>query len=213
MADKLKLKAQVRDDAGSASAKKARDNGQLPAIVYGHKKESVAITVSAHDFVAGLRHGHRLMDLSIGSKNETVIVKEVQYDHLGRNIIHADLVRVSASEKITVNVPIELKGTAKGTHEGGMIEEQTDHIEVECKATAIPESIAINIKEVGVGDHLCAKDIVLPDGVKLISDPEMVLVTCHVIVEAKTTEEMEEEQPSTPEIISEKKDDEPEAKE
>jgi len=213
MADKLKLKAQVREDAGSTSAQKVRENGQIPAIVYGHKKDSVAITVSAHDFIKGLRHGHRLMDISIGSKKETVIVKEVQYDHLGRNIIHADLMRVSASEKIHVNVPIELKGTAKGTHEGGMIEEQTDHLEIECTATAIPESIAVNVKEVGVGDHICAKDVAMPDGVKLISDPELVLVTCHLFAQAKTTEEVEEEQPTAPEIIGEKKDDEPEAKE
>ena len=203
MAKTLLLKAELREQAGSKNAAKVRKQGRIPAIVYGHKQEPVAISLDAHNFVEGLHHRHRLMDVQIGKKKEKMIVKDLQYDYLGKNIIHADLMRVDVTETIKVTVPIELKGTAKGTHEGGIIEEHADHLEIECKATDIPETIVVWVKEVSVGDALHASDIELADGVKLVSSPETLIVTCHLVAAAKTTEQVEEEMPVVPEVISE----------
>jgi large subunit ribosomal protein L25 len=211
----LSLKAQIREHAGSKPAARLRKAGRIPAIVYGHKEEPVAISLDAHNFVEGLHHGHRLMDVQIGSKKQKIIVKDLQYDALGKNVIHADLMRVDMTETVKVNVPIELKSaaTAKGTHEGGIIEEHANQLEVECKVTDIPETLVVSVKEVGVGDALHASDIELPPGVKLISDPQTLLVTCHLVAAAKTTEEIEEEVPATPEVISEAKEGEEETEE
>jgi len=77
-------------------------------------------------------------------------------------------------------VPIQLKGTAKGTHDGGVITEHIDHLEIECQAASIPETIVISVKDVEVGDTLHASDIELPEGIKLVSDPEMLESWCHV---------------------------------
>ena len=205
MAKTLLLKAEIRERTGTKAVQKIRKEGRIPAIVYGHKKTPVAISLDAHNFAEGLHHGHRLMDVQINKKKEKIIVKDLQYDYLGKNIIHADLMRVDITETIRVTVPIELKGAAaaKGTHEGGIIEEHTDHLEVECKATDIPETIVVSVKEIGVGDALYASDIELPEGVKLVSSPEMLLVTCHLVAAAKTTEEVEEEMPTAPEVITE----------
>jgi len=203
MGKTLRLKAGIRQQTGSKAAAKVRKDGQIPAIVYGHKQEPVAISLDAHDFVEGLHHGHRLMDVQIGKKPQKVIIKDLQYDHLGKDIIHADLMRVEAGETITVTVPIELKGIAKGTEEGGIIEGHTDHLEVECKVTDIPESIVVSVKDINVGDALHARDIELPDGLKLVSDPEMLMVTCGLVAAAKTTEQLEEEAPVAPEVIGE----------
>jgi len=210
----LLLKAELREHAGSKHAAKVRKQGKIPAIVYGHKQESVAISLDAHNFVEGLHRRHRLMDVQIGKKKEKMIVKDLQYDYLGKDIIHADLMRVDVTETIKVMVPIELKGaaTAKGTHEGGIIAEHADHLEIECKATDIPETIVVLVKEVGVGDALHAGDIELPEGVKLASSPEMLLVTCHLVAAAKTTEQVEEEMPVAPEVITEAKESEEEGK-
>ena len=215
MAKTLLLKAELREHAGSKHAAKVRKQGRIPAIVYGHKQEPVAISLDAHNFVERLHHGQRLLDVHIGKKKEKMIVKDLQYDYLGKNIIHADLMRVSVTEMVKVTVPIELKGTdtAKGTHEGGIIEEHADHLEIECMATDIPETIAVSVKEVGVGDALHAGDIELPDGVKLVSLPETLVVTCHLVAAAKTTEQVEEEMPAAPEVISEAKEAEGEEKE
>jgi large subunit ribosomal protein L25 len=201
----LLLEAELREQTGSKSAEKVRRLGRIPAIVYGHKQEPISISLDAHDFTEGLHHGHRLMDVKIGKKKEKMIVKGLQYDHLGRNIIHADLMRVDVTEMIRVSVPIELKGTAKGTHEGGIIEEHIGHLEIECKATDIPESIVVLVKDIGIGDVLHAKDIELPQSVKLISSPETLLVTCHLVAAAKTAEELEAEVPIAPEVITEAK--------
>jgi large subunit ribosomal protein L25 len=205
----LLLKAEIREHTGSKTVRKVREQGRIPAIVYGHKKEPAAISLDAHNFVEGLHHGHRVMDVQIGKKKEKTIVKELQYDHLGKNIIHVDLMRVDVSEMVKVRVPIELKGTAAGTHESGIIEEQTDRLEIECRVIDIPETIVVSVKDVHVGDTLHASDIELPNGINLVSSPDTLLVTCHLVAAAKTTEEVEEEMPVTPEVIGETK--EPEA--
>ena len=203
MAKAFSLKAQARENTGSKAAAKVRNEGWIPAIVYGHQQEAKAISLDAHDFVEGLHHGHRVIDVQIGRKKEKVMVKDLQYDHLGKQVVHADLMRVDVSERVRVTVPLELKGVAKGTHEGGIINEQTDHIEVECVVTEIPETIAVNVKEVEVGDAVHAGDIAIPEGVKLITEPETVILTCGLVAAAKTTEEMEEEAPTAPEVIGE----------
>ena len=201
----LLLKAEIREHTGSRHAAKVRKQGRIPAIVYGHKQDAVAISLDAHSLIDGLHHGHRLMDVQIGRKQEKMIIKDLQYDYLGRDIIHVDLMRVDVTETVRVTVPIELKGTASGAHEGGIIEEHTDHLEVECKVTDIPESIVVWVKELSVGDSLHAGDIELPDGIKLVSPPDIVLVTCSLVAAAKSTEEIEEEMPAAPEVITEAK--------
>ena len=197
-----KLKAEVRQLRGSRESAKLREQGRIPAVVYGHKKEPVAISLDARSFLEELHRGRRLMDIQVGAEAEKMLIKDVQYDHLGKDIIHVDFMRVDVTEMVRVAVPIELKGTAKGTHEGGMVEVHSSKVEVECRVIEIPERIVVSIKEMVLGDALHAKDIQLPEGVKLISPPEMLLATCHVVAEVKTTEEIEAEMPAVPEVIT-----------
>jgi large subunit ribosomal protein L25 len=198
------LKAEARKQTGSKHAKQVREQGRVPAIIYGHGEEPVAISLDSHDFNVQLHHGHRLLDVTLDGKKQKLLIKDLQYDHLGKNIVHVDLMRVDLAEMIKVSVPIELKGTAAGTHEGGVVEEHVDRLEVECKVTDIPESLIVSVKEVGVGDTLHAGQVELPAGVKLASAPDLVVVTCHLVAAAKTTEELEEEIPAAPEVIGEK---------
>ncbi len=213
MEEVLVLKAEIRKQTGSKHAVKVREQRRIPAIVYGHKQVPVAISVDAHKLLEWLQHGHRLMDLQIGKKREKTIIKDLQYDYLGKNIIHVDLMRVSAGETIKVTVPIELKGTAKGTHEGGVISEHTDHLEIECQAVNIPESIVVTVTDMDVGDTLHAKDVELPAGAKLSSSPDILLVTCSLVAAAKAAEEAEEEEPIAPEVITEARETEEEPSE
>jgi large subunit ribosomal protein L25 len=201
----LVLKAQKREQTGSKAAAKVRKQGRIPAIIYGHKKEPAAISLDAHNLVEGLHHGHRLIDVQIGRKREKMLIKDLQYDYLGKDIIHVDLMRVDVSETVKVTVPIELKGTAQGTREGGIVEEHADYLEVECKVTDIPETIVVSVKEMGVGDTLHAGDVELPDSVKLASDPSVLLAACSLVAAAKSTEELEAEAPAAPEVIAEAK--------
>jgi large subunit ribosomal protein L25 len=201
----LLLKAEVREQKGSKSAAKIRKQGLIPAIVYGHKKDSVSISLNEHDLIEGLKRGVKVVSLQLGKDKETAIIKDVQYDYLGKDIIHVDIMRVDVSEKIKVSVRLELKGVAKGAEEGGIIESQVSQLEVECMVTDIPSSIIVSIKELGVGDSLHASDIKLPDGVKLVSDPDLLIAACNIVQEVKTTEELEIEAPTAPEVITERK--------
>jgi large subunit ribosomal protein L25 len=205
------MEAQVRKRVGSQESVKLREQGRIPAIVYGHKQEPQAISFDAHDFVEGLHHGHRLMDVVVDGETQTVIIKDLQYDYLGRDVIHIDLIRVDVTERIKVSVPIELKGTAQGTHEGGMIEEHVDSLDVEVVVSAIPDSLLVQIKDVCIGDSLHARDVELPEGVTLASPEDTLIVTCHMKAAAKSAEELEEAEgeaeagDASPEVITERK--------
>lgn len=199
----LVLKAEVRDTTGTKQAAKVRKVGRIPGVVYGHKQESKAISLDAHNFIEALRRGHRLIDIQIGKKKETALIKDIQYDYLGRDIIHVDLMRVDVAETIKLRVPLELKGTAAGAQEGGIIEGHVDSLEVECLVSAIPETIVISVKDVGIGDSIHAGDVELPEGLKLACAPDTLIVTCHLVAAAKTAEEAEGEAPVAPEVIGE----------
>jgi len=206
MAKRLLLEAEIRDQVGSKHASRIRKQGCIPAIIYGHKQQPKAVSLNTHDFVEGLHHGHRLMDIKIDKKKETVLIKDLQYDELGKYVIHADLQLVDVTEMLKISVPIELKGIAKGTHEGGIVEAHVDSLEIECKATDIPEVILVLVKELELGSALHASDVELPDGVKLVSDPDILVATCHTVaVKAVEVEEVEEEEIEAPEIIGEVK--------
>lgn len=209
MAKTLLLKAELREEVGTNTAAKVRKDGRIPGIVYGHKETPVAISLNAHDFIEGLHHGHRLMDVQVGSKKETILVKDMQYDHLGKNVIHIDMMRVNVKEKIKVQVPLEFKGTAAGAQEGGIVEPKMNSLSVECLVTDIPETIVVSVKEVNVGDNMHASDIEMPEGVTLASDPSLLVLTCHLVAAAKSTEELEEEAPAAPEVIGEVKEETP----
>jgi len=208
----LLLKAEIREKLGKKNTEQLRKEGKIPATVYGHKQEPVSISLNAHDTTVGILHGSRVVDLQIGKKKETVIFKDLQYDYLGRNIIHLDLMRVDVHEIIKVNVPIEIKGKAKGATEGGIIEEHLDRLEIECKVTDIPDSIAVSVKELGVGDSIHAGDVELSEGIKLITGDDVLLITCHLVAAAKAAEEAEveaeAEEVTQPEVIGEKKEEE-----
>jgi large subunit ribosomal protein L25 len=208
MPETIALNAEVRNEVGTKHAARLRRAGKLPAIIYGHGREPVAVSLDLHNFAEMLHHGHRLFGVKIGKTLETLLIKDLQYDHLGKDIIHVDLVRVDLAEMVKVTVPIELKGTAKGTHEGGIVDEHLDHLEIECKASDIPEVIPVSVKELGVGDAIHAGDVELPEGMKLATDPETLVLMCHLVAAAKSTEELEEEMPVAPEVITEKVDQE-----
>lgn len=204
MADKVLLKAEIREESGSRRVAKLRKSGKLPAVMYGHGKDAVSISLDKHDFVEELHHGHRLFEVNAGGKKQMALVKALQYDHLGKEMIHVDLMRVDMSERVTVAVTIELRGTAVGSQSGGMIDSHLDELEVECAVSDIPEVIQVSIKDIDVGDAIHAGEIELPAGITLKTPPDALVLNCHVVAAAKSTEELEEEQAAAPEVITEK---------
>jgi len=179
MAESFALVAQPRSGHGTRAARKMRAQGQLPAVVYGHKEATVAVTVPLEDFEKALRRGARLVDLQTDGKTEKTLIRDVQWDFLGQEILHVDFARVSADERIKVDVRIEIKGTAPGLPGGGVLEQPLHALHIECLAVEVPESIRVNVGALQVGEAIHVKELELPPGVKALVDPDAVVV--HVV--------------------------------
>src|SRR5690349_18606116 len=154
MAQTAQITARPRAELGSRANKRLRDSGLLPGVIYGHKEAVVPVTLPRKEVVTHLQHGAHLFDLALDGKSEKVLVKEVQYDHLGAEVIHVDFARVSLDEKVEVTVPLELKGEPKGAEEGGVLQQIIAELEVECLVTEIPDRILHNVAEMALNDVL-----------------------------------------------------------
>jgi large subunit ribosomal protein L25 len=197
----LILKAEKRASVGSSVSRKLRSQGLLPAIIYGHKQAPVAIQLNYHDVALELQHHHRLLDIKLDGKNEKLLVKDVQYDYLGDKIVHMDLTRVDLDERVQVTVALELKGIPVGVADGGILDQALSDIEMECLVTDIPEHIRVKVSDLKLGEHLLAKDLELPDGTKLMTDPEALIAVVRAKAEEVEEEEVVEEGAAEPEII------------
>ena len=170
------IQVAVREGRGSQAAKRLRQQGQIPAILYGHGEENVALSVPASAFQAALRHGSRIIDLEGGVK-EKAFIRDVQWDTYGIDVLHIDFTRVSAGEKVTATLAIELRGEAPGAKEGGMVEVLVHEVEVELPASEMVDHLDLNVSELHLNDSLTAASLILPTGAT-VSDPDTVLVHC-----------------------------------
>lgn len=183
MAEALNVKS--RDTRGKREARRLRLAGQIPAILYGHGEANQSLALSSDEMAAVVRHGGRIVELK-GAVNEKALIRELQFDVYGVEVLHVDLARVSEHERIEVSVSVELRGQAPGTKDGGVVEFFVHEVEIECEALSIPEKLELNISKLGLGGALHASDIPLPAGVTLITEPDILIVHC---VEARGEEE------------------------
>jgi large subunit ribosomal protein L25 len=179
----VKIKADARSEKGSRAVKRLRDKGLLPAVIYGHKQDVLPITLGRKEITHHLNKGSHLFDIDVNGASETVLVKDAQYDYLGIELVHLDFARVSLDEKVTVTVPLELRGTPKGEADGQKLQVLITDLEVECVVVNIPESIRVNVTEMGADSTLHIKDIVLPEGVKALQDGELIVAMVREVKE------------------------------
>lgn len=212
MADAVTIQAQVRDPrknkgTGSRVARRLRAQGRIPAIIYGHKQAPQPVSLARDDVWLMIKRSTHLAQLSLGGgSNETVLVRDVQWDHLGKEIIHLDFARVSADEAIHTTVPLELHGTAPGVGEGGVLTQVIHSIAVTCRANAIPDQIRLEVGDLHLGQGLHARDLKLPEGLTVSVDPELLLV--HVVNPTAEADAAPVEGTSTqPELIGRKAED------
>src|SRR2546425_3662359 len=160
----IQVQIKNRAETGSLANKRLRDAGFLPGVIYGHKEAVIAVTMPKIEVANHLAKGAHVFDLQLDGKSEKVLVKEVQYDHLGSDVIHVDFARVSFDERVKVRVPLELKGTPKGEAENGVMQQVLSDLEVECLVLEIPDAIRHNVSEMALDDVLHVKDLKLPAG-------------------------------------------------
>jgi large subunit ribosomal protein L25 len=197
------LSAVKREELGSRANKRLRDAGFVPGVVYGHKEAVIPVKLPKKEITRHIERGTHLFDISLDGKSEKVLVKDVQWDHLGIEVIHVDFARVSLDEKVTVTVPLELKGTPKGEEDGGVLQQVVAELEVECLVTDIPEFIRHNVSDMEKDSVLHVKDLTLPQGVRVLHDPDLIVATVREIVE-EAPAEAAAEGAAEPEVIGKK---------
>jgi large subunit ribosomal protein L25 len=183
------LTAEVRAQTGKGASRRARREGKLPVVLYGHGADPQHLLLSAHDFAGVLRHSgaNAVLTLDINGKEQLALTKALDIHPIRRSIQHADLLVVRRGEKVTVDVSVVVEGEAVP---GALVTQDASTIQIEAEALSIPEQFTISIEGAEEGTQFLAGQVKLPPGVTLISDPDMLVVN---VVTAPTIEEPEPE--------------------
>jgi large subunit ribosomal protein L25 len=176
MSEIAKLTAQPRAAAGSHAAARLRKQGLVPGVVYGHKQPAAHLAVKAEDLDRAIRVLHaRTFALTLDGATDTVLIKELQWDHLGKDMVHVDFERRDLTEKVKVIIPVELKGAPKSTG-GGVLDQPLHRIHIECELGKIPEAVRIDITDLTLGNPIHVRELPVPEGVTVLEGPEAVVV-------------------------------------
>jgi large subunit ribosomal protein L25 len=199
----LTIKAEKRDAGGKNAARRIRREGNVPAILYGPDVENVPLALSKRDIFDILKTetgANTIFHVAFEKDKLEVMIKDYQQDVTTDELLHVDLFRISMEQEIRVSVPIVLTGDAVGVKaEGGFVESATREVEVECLPKDIPENIEVDISALHLNQSLKIEDLALVEGVKVLSDPQAMIV----LIQAPSVEEVVEEVPEEEEIMAE----------
>ena len=183
------LTASVRTETGKGASRRARREGRVPAVLYGHGTDPRHLELDGHDFAAVLRNAgtNALLTLDIDGEEQLALPKALDIHPIRRTITHSDLIVVRRGEKVTVEVNVVDEGEAAP---GTLVTQDANTIEIEADPTSIPQQFTVSVEDAEEGTQITAGDIALPAGVSLVSDAEMLVVN---VVEAPSEEELEAE--------------------
>lgn len=179
----LELNAMPRTSAGNSPSRALRRSGNIPAVLYGPGTESVSLSISSLDLEHALKKsppGQIIFNMAVqgaGIGSRTAIIKNMQVHPLSKKFLSVDFYEISKDRKITVNVPVVVKGKSKGIEEGGMLQIIEREIEVLCLPFEIPESIQIDITDLGIGDSIHVKDLKVSENIELPGDTNYTILT------------------------------------
>ncbi|MFQ5956854.1 MAG: 50S ribosomal protein L25 [Candidatus Brocadiales bacterium] len=200
------LHAERRTQQGTRAARRLRREGKVPAILYGHKEDTLSLVVQEKDFETALQTGAKMFRVHLDNDEQNALLKAMQYDSFGRKILHVDFIRVAMDEEVTLEVSIELRGTPVGVEKGGVLEQTLRMVHVKCLPTMIPDKLAVDVSKLDVGEHLALKDVAAPSGVAIVHD-DLNTAVAHVKLLAVREEEApteEEGLAKEPEVIAKK---------
>lgn len=200
MVDNVRIAAETRVKKGSSESRRLRRRGRVPGNIYGHGGGSQMFSVKADELLPVIHAGQHVMEMDLDGDVELAMFREIQWDPFGTMIQHIDLLRVNRNERVVVDVPVECRGIAPGTHSGGILDQHLRTLSVECPAFAIPDSISVRVGSLEIGDRILVSEIEIGDGMVIQDDPETV-----VIQVVEPAEELPEEDelggPAEPEVI------------
>ncbi len=205
MAKVVTLNAEKRTEMGTTACRRLRRQGMIPANIYGHEIDPVAVTLDGNDLRPVISSGAHVVDLSLDGQTEKALIRDVQWDTFSTAVQHIDLLRVDETERVQVNVPINLRGTAPGVLANGRLDQPMHSLSIECPAVEIPDGIDVRINQLEIGESIQVKDLQdLQEGLTVLDSPEAVIV--HIIEalveeEEEAPEEAAEAAGAEPEVI------------
>ncbi|MCY7404073.1 MAG: 50S ribosomal protein L25/general stress protein Ctc [Cryobacterium sp.] len=182
--------ADVRESFGKGAARKLRVLGKIPAVVYGHGTEPQHLALPGHQVALLLRKKNAVLELKVNGKTQLALVKDVQKDPVKAIIEHIDLIVIRKGEKVTVDIPVHVEGES---YPGTIANLESPTISVEAEATHIPERVIVNIDGFEDGTQIHAKDLELPSGSTLVTDPETLVINIVIPAEVDLGEEEAED--------------------
>lgn len=205
------LTAESRDQLGKLHNRRLRATGKIPAVLYGHGEGSQSLTLAKDQLRLVLRHGGKLVELQGAAKGQALL-QALQWDAFGRELLHVDLLRVHAGDRVTVEIPIELKGEAPGEREGGVVELVLHEVTIEVSPANLPEKLVLDVSELEMNGSAGAEKILnLPQGAKVLINEGDIIVHC--VPPAGEPPEEESLAPSSgePELVGKKAEEESDA--
>lgn len=210
--DKVLLEAKVRESISKSHINQMRKNGKVPGVFYSKHHEPISIEVSERAlnplvFTAKTN----LISLKVDNQDTLdCIIKDIQFDPVTDRVIHFDLIGLQKGEKVEIEVPVQLIGSAVGVKEGGQLQHILHKIQLECLPSDIPEHIEINVTNLKIGDAVHIKDLNVPNVSFSIPEDSIVVSVTHAKVEKEPVPADELEEAAEPEVIGKGKDQEDE---
>jgi len=199
--DFIELKTNVRTQVGNGPARALRREGKIPAVLYGPDTEPVLLSVAVNDLEQILKKSKAaqvLLNVLIQNgetSTKSAMIKELQTHPISRDFLHIDLYEIALDRKITVKIPIAIKGTPIGVEEGGVLQTVRRELEVLCLPFAIPEVIEIDVTDLDIGDSIHVGKLSVGEDIELMDDDHFTVVTVLTPkVEEVEVEELEEEE-------------------
>ena len=206
----VSFNATARDQAGKGAARTLRSKGFIPAVIYGHGRDPLSLSLNARDLDKLLGHiqaESTVIEVSVGGTTAKTLIREIQRHPIKRQILHVDFQALVAGEKVTVSIPIVLEGIPEGVRLGGGVLDQTlRELEIEVDPSSIPDHIEFDVTNMVIGDSVHVSDLKMPEGVEVLDDPETsvaVLAAPRAVIEETAAAEPVEgaEGVAEPEVI------------
>src|SRR6476619_3065969 len=172
----VSFNATAREKGGKGAARQLRARGQVPAVIYGHGREPMSLSLNARDLDKLLGHiqaESTVIEVTVEGHTAKTLIREIQRHPIKRQILHVDFQALVAGEKVVVSIPIVLTGTAEGVKlEGGVLEQPLRELEIEVDPANIPDHVELDVTNMMIGDSLHVSDLKVPEGVEIQDDPE-----------------------------------------
>ena len=197
MAAEHKIDINKRENTGKKAIKQLRNDGNIPGVYYSpSSKESAAIFITQNEYHEAVKSGARIFNITVGGKKQTVLFKSVQYHPVTEKVLHIDLYGIKMDKPVNIKIPVQLTGNPIGViEEGGVLNQASNEIEIQCLPADIPEYFETDISELNLGDSINVGSIELNEKITLVTPEDTILASVtHAMKEIEPVVEVDEDE-------------------